>query len=223
MDTLDLTNCSFDDWLEELFNHPTDEHQEWYWELDILDPPPRVCIEFITRAFEEADRKLLNLDEQRLRNGLNYVLSSSCSDHIVSLYNESVDLKAKLRCIRSFYNLFETCFYKKCTPHLLHRDEHSPSPLNQICYMWWDLYPGYGQPHDTTIAELDREILEVMKKTLALNSVALRENALHGLGHWQPYYPNAVQGIIDRFLEQNMAIRQELRDYAMEARIGDIA
>jgi hypothetical protein len=45
----------------------------------------------------------------------------------------------------------------------------------------------------------DPDILQVMGSTLQLDSIACRESALHGLGHWQHQYPQRVGEIIDKF------------------------
>ena len=45
----------------------------------------------------------------------------------------------------------------------------------------------------------DPDILQVMESTLQLDSIACRESALHGLGHWQHQYPQRVGEIIDKF------------------------
>ena len=69
-------------------------------------------------------------------------------------------------------------------------------------------------------AGLDREILGVMESTLQLDSIACRESALHGLGHWQRHYPQRVGEIIDAFLMKHRVLRKELEQYAMNAYTG---
>jgi hypothetical protein len=83
--------------------------------------------------------------------------------------------------------------------------------------MWWDILPLAAQPNDPDQTGLDREILGVMESTLRLDSVACQESALHGLGHWQHYYPQRVTEIINSFLRRQTGLREELRTYAMSA------
>ena len=68
--------------------------------------------------------------------------------------------------------------------------------------------------------ELDQEILGVLESTLQLDSIACRESALHGLGHWQHYYPQRVGEIIDAFLMKHRVLRKELETYAVKAYTG---
>jgi hypothetical protein len=132
----------------------------------------------------------------------------------------SVPWTERQRYIRSMINLYQDCFATLCTPHLSHIDEPEAGPLNRVCYMWWDIIPIYGMPNDQARIEMDQEILRVMEATLQIDSVACRESSLHGLGHWQLYYPERVQSIIDAFLQTHTGLRDELHSYALQARRG---
>ena len=82
------------------------------------------------------------------------------------------------------------------------------------------IIPIYGQPDVPERSELDREILRVLESTLQLDSIACRETVLHGLGHWQHYYPQRVGEIIDAFLRSHRVLRKELETYAVNAYTG---
>ncbi|HEU5330793.1 MAG TPA: hypothetical protein VFU78_22060, partial [Thermomicrobiales bacterium] len=71
-------------------------------------------------------------------------------------------------------------------------------------------------------ADLDAACLDVMRQTLALDNDACRENALHGLGHWLPYYPAPVEQIIADFLARTPTLRPELLAYARRAQRGAV-
>ncbi|NPV67767.1 MAG: hypothetical protein HPY64_11525 [Anaerolineae bacterium] len=43
---------------------------------------------------------------------------------------------------------------------------------------------------------------------------------MHGLGHWQQYYPARITCLIDDFLAVNPTLRPALRQYALSARRG---
>jgi hypothetical protein len=88
--------------------------------------------------------------------------------------------------------------------------------------MWWDIIPVYGRPKDPTRKEMDQEILGVLESALQLNAIACQESALHGLGHWQVYYPDQTREIIARFLQGHKEIREDLRLYAMSASSGHV-
>jgi hypothetical protein len=101
-------------------------------------------------------------------------------------------------------------------------DEAGAGVLNRICYMWWEVFPAAGQPGNAGREALNGEFLAVMKRILALDSIACQESALDGLGHWQMYYPKTVAQTIDEFVAHVRNARQELRDYANCARQGRV-
>lgn len=98
-------------------------------------------------------------------------------------------------------------------------DEVGDSALDRVCYMWWDIFPfAIGM---NGLTALDRALLDVMKQQLTIDHDAVRESALHGLGHIVSPRESAVQ-IIDAFLDSHPRIRPELRQYALDARAGGI-
>ena len=218
-----LTQLTFEEWLAHVFDHPVRASgQEWYWEPDAdwWDGSPTDTVRFLTQAFEHAAELFQPYSDAQLNQGLWYVASNACSNHMFALLDNVMPWVARQRCIRSMHNLFEECFARRCTPHLSHLDEPGASPLNLICYMWWDVLPIGVQPDDPKRSDLDREILAVMESTLQLNSIPCQESALHGLGHWQVYYPQRVAEIVDSFLQRRQEMREELRMYAMNASRG---
>lgn len=218
-----LTHLTFEQWLTFVFDHPVgDSQQEWYWDPDAdwWDGPAADTIEFMTRAFEHASILFQTYSDAQLNQGLWFMASNACSNHMFALLDSGVPWSARQRCVRSIHMLFEQCFAKRCTPHLIHLDEPGAGPLNAVSYMWWDLIPLIGQPDNPNQNDLDQEILAVMKSTLQLDSVACQESALHGLGHWQMCYPRQVTEIIDSFLRNHGSLREELRTYALSAHRG---
>jgi hypothetical protein len=218
-----LTNLTFEQWITHVFEHPVDATKpEWYWDsgADWWDGPAVDTIQFLTQAFENAAVLFQPYSDAQLNQGLWYLASNSCSNHMFALLDNSVPWSARQRCIRSIHRLFEECLAKRCSPHLSHLDEPGASPLNLVCYMWWDIIPVYGHPNDPEWAEMDNEILGVLESTLKLDSLACQESALHGLEHWHLYYPQRVEEIIDTFFENHKEIREELRTYAMSAYNG---
>ena len=123
------------------------------------------------------------------------------------------------------------------------------SDLNTVCYMWWDIIPIYGvlknyievidrmdlslelresiKEHSITIdtedhREMERSVLELMKRTLEIDHLACQESSLHGLGHWQKYFPKEVSRIVENWLIRNPNISEELRLYAERAQSGRV-
>ena len=218
-----LSDLTFDEWLHFVFDHPVDNSRlEWYWDTgaDWWDGPAARSAEYLSRTFENAENLFAPYSDDQLNQGLWYLASNACSNHMFALTDVSVPWPERRRCIRSFLSLYQDCFASRCTPHLSHLDEPGAGPLNSICYMWWDILPVVGQPEDPAHKELDQAILQVMDAALKVNSIACQESALHGLGHWHLQYPEQVVGIIEKFLQRHKDLSEDLQKYAWSARSG---
>ncbi len=220
-----LKNLTFEQWVTHVFDHsvPLDDIEKaWHWDIDRdwWEEDTADTVQFLTQAFENAAVVLQPYSDAQLKQGLWFLVDSSCSNHMFALLDASVPWPARQRCIQSIYKLYEGCFAQRCTPHLSHLDEPGASPLNLVCYMWWDIIPIYGKPNDPVWSEFDQEILGVMESTLQLDSIACHESALHGLGHWQHKYSERVGEIIDAFLMKHRELRKELEMYAANAYVG---
>ena len=216
-----LTSLSFDDWVKHVFDHEVRDPQ-WYFDLEapIWSAPASLSIEHMTRLFLDPMPALAGFDDGQLNQGFWYLVSNGGSDHMFALTDASVALEARLGCLESFVTLFERLFAVRCSGHLSHRSPPGASPLNGACYMWWDIIPFFGNPDDATHRDVDAMALSVMDRTLALDSLACRESALHGLGHWHARYPTRVEEIIDDALDRARAWPPELIAYAGMARTG---
>ena len=220
-----LTDLTFEEWVRFVFDHPVDESKlEWYWDMEAewWDGPAALTVQYLTQAFENPVTVFEPYSDSQLNQGLWYLVSNACSNHMFALMDVSVPWLERRKCIRSFYTLYEQCFASRCTPHLSHLDEPGAGRLNPVCYMWWDIIPIAGGPEDPNRREMNDEILQVMDSALQLGSIACQESALHGLGHWQLYHAKRVKEIINRFLQDDESIREDLRIYALSARSGHV-
>ena len=218
-----LENLTFEQWLAYVFDHPVEANKNaWYWDpgADEWNEVPTDVIRFLTQAFENAEEVFNPYSDAQLNQGLWFIADTSCSNHMFALIDESVPWSERKRCTHSIHQLYEQLFAKRCTPHLSHIDEPGASPLNLVCYMWWDIIPIHGKPTDPTRKELDQTILHVMETALQLDSIACRESAIHGLGHWQHEYPEQVGDIINRFSMSHRNLRKEFETYMMNAFVG---
>ncbi|UWU91352.1 hypothetical protein [Bradyrhizobium sp. CB1015] len=75
-------------------------------------------------------------------------------------------------------------------------------------------------PDDPDLPMLHDCALQTMDRILQLKSIACRESALHGLGHWHRDYSEKVSQIIDRFCAAHAGIDPRLSAYAQSARCG---
>jgi hypothetical protein len=218
-----LEHLTFEEWLDRVFDHPvSDLNSAWYWDIDRdwWDEDSADTLDFMTRSFERAADAFQPYSDAQLNQGLWFLASNACSNHMFALMNEKLPWSARRRCIESIHQLYEQCFALRCSPHLSHIDESGANPLNLVCYMWWDINPLYGKPDDPAHRELDEAVLQVMDSTLQLDSIACRESALHGLGHWQHAYPERIGEIIDTFSMRRPDLPEELRAYMLNAYVG---
>jgi len=175
--------------------------------------------EYVSRIFEEPWPALEGYSDAELNMGLNYLISPGLGEHMRCLDDPSVPLAARLRCVQAC-----ECFANySCRAVLpICRTVTSPgrSPLNAVCYMWWDIMPVYGDPRLEDRHALHRASLDAMATVLDFESLACAESALHGLGHWHRAYPERVESLIDGFLATHSDARPELLTYARSARYG---
>jgi|SRR5579871_3551479 len=217
-----MPELNFDQWIARFFDQPIaiergsfPEDSDW-WECPSAD-----IVACLTRTFAECDTVLKPFSEVQVAQGLDFLVGGS--EYMQELKETRVPLPDRLRCIEAMGTLFENCFAKRCTPHLSHLDEPGASPLNGVCYMWWEILPLHGMVHHAPEhpdgAALDRKILDVISRCLEIDSEPCQESALLGLLNWSPYYAETTT-IINDFLSRHPNIRPELRTWAIRMREG---
>jgi hypothetical protein len=217
-----LTDLSFEAWVRHLFCQPgTDPSWHWVIDADRAELEPNQVLAYAARLFADAGVLLAPYADGQVNHGLWFLIDEGGSP-LYALAEKSIPLERRLICIQSIPALFERCFAPRCTAHLSHLDEPGAGPLNPVCYMWWDIFPLYGQPGDPARGEIDSACLSVMETTLRLPSLACQESALHGLGHWGHYYKSRCVSIISAYLERNANLPPALRVYAERARRQDV-
>lgn len=219
-----MTALSFPAWIEFVFSRPVPVHGlRWYHEPDspLWLAEPAEKLDYLTRLFRQPRPVLDDFADSQLAQGLWYLIDSGGGDHADALRDPAVDLAVRLDFLRSIGDLFAQLFQPKCVPMLSHLDRQGEYPLNMICYMWWDIFPGcVSDLNDPARTVLDRVCLDVMAATLRLGNIACQEAALHGLGHWQFSKVEGVSAIVDAYLAYAMAIPPDLQRYANSARCG---
>lgn len=215
-----LTNCTYEFWLDTWFATAQSEHAGmWphnaagYW----CDLPPAIELEYVTRTFQTAQITLAPFRDEHVAEALWELAGSSGVFHVLAQF--PADSAPVGDCLESIVTLFRDYVAPRCAPVLAHLDEAGAAPLNRVCYMWWDIFPfAIGM---NGLTALDRALLDIMKQQLNIDHDAVRESALHGLGHVESPRESAVQ-IIDAFLDSHPRIRPDLRQYALNARAGCI-
>ncbi len=226
---------SFERWLEATFGRPGDASPPHGGEAG-ADPVllrPDTALAYVTRLFSSAGTILGDFGDAQLNRDLWELVGASGDLH--PMLGSKLPWPDRARAIASISGVFETLFAERCTPHLSHTFRtHAEQPadlgaLNSACYMWWDIFPTWGRPDDAVCTDRDAALLDVMARTLTLDSPACRESALHGLGHWHLNYPSETERLIDRFLAfegvpgagpGGAELDPALEAYALAARTG---
>lgn len=218
-----LQNLSFDAWLEHSFGREVRFQQApWYFDPDTdwWDPLPVEAVSYLTRLFEDPESALQGFADSQIAQGLTYLVNTSASGDNRWLCSTDVPIKDRVRCINSVAILFEKLFEPRCAPSLSHLSEADAGTLNCVCYMWWDVFPSLALAGDPDLPTLHDCALNVMERTLRLDSIACQESALHGLGHWHRDCGEQVTQIIDRFCESHSGADPRILAYARSARCG---
>jgi hypothetical protein len=214
METVDLSNYSFDDFVGFLFKHPVvpvprpgdGEPEPWYWQIEVQFDPTAVA-GFYIRLFTEPATALAGYPADALEQGFWAIMSGNLDCGVTAaIWHEGVPLEIRESVIRSMYTLYKDFF---ASHHLETADD-----------MWWDslaydwhcnLRARSNGGEDHSMQDL---MFEVLTKILELPSTHTRFAALHGLGHLRhPDTPHHVQA----WLARTAPLEVELIEYAQLA------
>jgi len=81
-----------------VFNHPVDDSRlEWYWVLDAdwWEGPPALTVQYLTQAFENSEVVFVPYSDRQINQGLWYLASNACSNHMSALMDASVPWSAR--------------------------------------------------------------------------------------------------------------------------------
>lgn len=224
-------------------DHPFDPNQ-----LDEPTAPSQLCLEYCTTLFSDPGFLLDRFSLAQINQAIWFIAHESCSSHMLAPFDKSLPWSDRRRCIESIYYLNQKLFAVACDEICSHV-ETPANPLNGICYMFCALLPNgveyifpesylevtADQPPGDLLesvpvdpdsllkyADEHQAMLDTMERILSLPSVACREQALHGLGHFHKHRPREVERIVDGFLAREANIPDDLRSYAQAARAGEV-
>jgi len=212
-------NARYQAWLKHVFDHEVKD-QYWYYGEDAPEfaASPDEIVELLGRTFRFAGQDLKRFSDGQVDQGFWYLAGAS-SDYIRELTLANVPLEKRLAAIDGIYHLYADCFAKRCAETMGHLSEEG-SPLNSICYMFWDICQlTWG--FDCREKEIQAAVVNVLEKSLAIKHRACQEGALHGLGEIAHACPVKVREIVDRFLAETN-LDEQLRAYALKAREGRV-
>jgi hypothetical protein len=209
---------NYEQWRNELFNTPPDvDPTTWGRSDEFHDVSPDLCFDFVDQTLVDAEVSSL-FSKQQIGNGFYTIYSDLCGD-LPYLYIRECSEERRIRGICNLINLYHNYFERYCAPTISGLgDSQIDGSLGFICYMLWDifvLYPGNASPAMVSAA------IEVMGKVLNSHNESCLASAIHGLGHWAEYVPEAAI-TLQRWLHRPTTEKAEILNYARVATTGRI-
>jgi hypothetical protein len=203
------------EWVDRIFGQASPSDYEALVRRAAICGPDEATLRRLIEVFENPATALKPYSDAVLNQAL-WDLSSEAFPAVRDL---AVAWALRNRFIRSVETLFREFFAARCAPTLGHLSEGCTA-LNSTCYMWWDFDCWQAAPGPLTRDPCASAMLACMRSILAIDHIACKESALHGLGHWHTAQGSAVESIIDEFLKNERGLPEPLREYAINARRG---
>jgi len=218
-------DISYEEWVRYVFDHPVLDPQWWWQDLQQWNESadPARTLSFLTLLFEKPEGLLGRFTRAQIDQGLNFLVSNDCSNHMFVLSDANLPWANRRGCLEAMIPLYAKLMARVYQDHLGH-NQHGPGDPerpNDACYMWWDVIPLYGGMEHCDRDRINEVVLHVFKQVLELRAESCLESVLHGLGHWHLYIPDRTKPIVRRFLRR-MDISPELRNYAELAAVGGV-
>lgn len=207
---------NFDTWLQWVFDHPVTD-PAWYWNDKLLEPPPEVTVDYLTRLFCSPVSRLACYSDAQVNQGLWFLCSNACSSHLDAFLDEDVPIHKRLHGVASIFDLYREVFATRCASELSHGRNRTTNPLNSVCFMFWDIAPLLG----TQGEQMRAAILEVLRRISTLSHVACIESAIHGLGHASSCGYSEATEVLNDIISSGVC-PSDLLAYAHRAKDGDI-
>ena len=181
--------------LNHIFNRPTIE-PEWYWsdhwEEGIFEDNPLSAFTFIETLLKDVKADLSPYSNDQIGLGLEYIFNNAISNLACDFKIAPVPFKRKQEAICSLFVLFRDIFNPRCVAETAAFSQEKSTPLNGICYMFWDVCPlstwikfanteEIGLSFMASLSEaelanmqLPEGVLDIMKQQIAQSTATLK-------------------------------------------------
>jgi hypothetical protein len=205
----DLSESSFDRWLEFTFAHPVSD-PEWYWDLEwSYVGRHETLLRHCTTLFRFPSLLLERFTRPQLTQAMSFLPGPR--GYIKGIADVAVPWSIREACVQSMFDLFE---------HLFSRD-----PLDGACLQWFNRVFTWGRSGDNRASGdplLRAALVKAMGMVLSLRREECQRSALYGLGIVAMSYPGDVVTIIDEFIRDAHG-NNDLTQFAYACRRGDVA
>lgn len=187
---------------------------------DLAEPPAlAVMPKFIKRLFDGFEQLTSDIPADTVAKGLDRLIDQGRSDEMHTLMDDRLPLEERIAAVASLSGLLRY-FEAHCLPTPSHDSSHPRTPLNEVCYLWWDRFPAFPMPGTPERKAVEAAFLRHFSEALDSDSPAVQEYGLHGFSHWSHDYPKETAIAVDAFLKQHPNLGDSLRAYAASAREG---
>lgn len=194
---MDPSKCSFDQWLDLIFDCPDRWQGDYYWDQFRLDYGKRL-LEHSIKLFHDPTIVLNRYSPDQIEQGFQVLSLIELEKWI---WEKRLEVSLRRDCVESMVRLFESFFAK--------------GHCGDACYMWWDHLRSSGPDPDLAIKEA---VIEALSKILEIDSADCQTSALHGLGHLR--HPSK-RTVIDTFLKLHPDLDGKTKSYAHAAMEDD--
>ena len=220
----------YEEWVRYVFDHPVLDPQ-WWWQdpetghLQRWNESASAArtLSFLTQLFEMPEGLIGRFTRAQVDQGLNFLASNACSNHMFVLSDETLPWESRQKCFEAMILLYVKLMAPVYQNDLGHTQwgPEDPERPTFACYMWWDIIPLYGGMDHCDRDRINEAVLHVFEQVLNLRAESCLESVLHGLGHWHLYVRERTEPIVRRFLRRT-DISSELRNYAELAAVGAV-
>ena len=211
-----MSKESYEVWLTQLFGH--DESKgDWRWddEVDDFTWNEEQIVNLVTKTLKNYREDVAHYSDWQIAMGVDFIFNSG-QEYAYALRDGSVPIENRIEAIRSIKYIYKYCFDRRCDQVLGHLSEPE-NPLNDICYMLWDVTPLIYCEDNPRKQALYEAVADVMEYSLSCRNVACIESGLHGPEYLTPYFPTA-KDIIQSFIESGIKLDPRLLKYAEAAK-----
>lgn len=175
-------------------------------------------VAFMSFLFEKPAVHLSGFSRSEIAAGLEYLIQATGSEMPLALLEPEVPLDMRIKCCASVENIFKQIFADQCKPELVHTSG-TDDEMNIACFLWWEYFPTFFHLGTSDGDALQAEREKVMCQTLAIDSLACRESAIHGFGHLLEDRQVFAETMLNACVT-DVALVPELREYAQSILTG---
>lgn len=190
-------DAEWDEWFAALFGPEGLQAKKTYgWPLGGDD---EACCARMTTLFERAGTLLQGVSDDRVAEGLDFLLNPSLSNWGPSAVDPSVPLAVRARYVRSVLGLFEGVFLPRLGDASGAPARPPPPPLGRLCYGFFDTTPllTWTGPEGSEVEEESGyEAWSLLGRVLLLPSHACAESSLEGMLHYS-FVPTSWRSLSD--------------------------